>query len=109
MPKTDQSAMALRRANTARAGIAELRAAIRAGGRRGGPIRAATVILAAESPIRLTSLLTTIPGVGEDTAAAILRRSQANGTARVNGWQITDRQRQRLAGELMARAGQPAG
>lgn len=104
----DARLVALEQANVARLAAAELCSTIRAGGRRGGPVRAARAVQAGTSTIRIAKLLRAVPGVGDESARAMLRRTHIDGTRRLNDERITDRQRAQLVGELMAKANRPA-
>jgi hypothetical protein len=104
-----QRRMALERANRAKATAIELRMAIKTAGRRGGAMRAAEAVQAAQSSMTFFKLLQAVPYVGETSARRMLSRAQINPTARVNS-EVGRRRRQLLVGQLVAYAnGAPDG
>lgn len=101
---SDHRSVALSRAHAAKLAHAQLRAAIRASGRRAGARRAAETVQASDSTMRFFDLLRAIPTVGEGHARRMLGRARISPVARVNSDLITAHQRDVLIGELIGYA-----
>jgi hypothetical protein len=102
----EQRTLALERARVVKHASAELRASIRAGGRRGGAQRAARAVLAGDAALTFYRLLRAVPRIGHTTAGTMLKAARINPEARVDAERIDARRRQLLAGALL-RFGEP--
>jgi len=103
--RDDQRTLALERANAVRGELAR----IRAGGNRGGATRAARIVQAGESGLRVFRVLEAIPGVGDERTRRMLRAAgRIDPLARVNEPMIGERRRRLLAGELLSYANRDA-
>jgi hypothetical protein len=98
---------ALDQAQATRLAGAQLRAAIRAGSRRDGALRAADAVREGGSSMRFFDLLTAIPRVGEMQARNMLGRAKISPVARVNDDLIGEQRRTLLVGLLVALANGP--
>jgi hypothetical protein len=105
--RAEQRAEALKTANARRLQAAELRAEIKAAGRRDGAIEAARVVREAESSMTFFSLVKSVPWIGETQARRMLADANIREGRRVNDDRIDGRRRELLAGALMARATRP--
>jgi hypothetical protein len=101
--------LALKRAEAVKLVHAQLRAEIRAVGRRRGALRVAEAVRDGDTSMRFFGLLQAIPTVGEGHARQMLGRARISPVARVNSDRVGARQREMLVGQLVGYASRVKG